>query len=328
MSHIMPPIPEGLAMPFWYASLQTHWIYVPIDLALARKALSRTACEPYAFVDRDGETAVAVINFQRYTNTGNNYLGTTDEVELNILAYPRSAKGRVATRMTLAQYAYGEDYQKVIGPFRLHVPATNPNAVSAGRALFGEPKFVAFFDTEVPSLNSPPPNSPIRHQMPKVPTQSPTRWKYTAFTAEADPKANPPWKQGKSIYTLEIDLKGIDPIAANATEVVEYGHLDLFPPDYPANREGWAWTDEHPAPKGPLVGGRWSLFGTYALYHLDDDTPYSLTFGDARESVMQIDMRRLLEGRRPVLMRVFDSPPVAAESRAFYVEPEAHGAAR
>jgi hypothetical protein len=36
---------------------------------------------------------------------------------------------------------------------------------------------------------------------------------------------------------------------------------------------------------------------------------------------MQIDMRRLLHGRRPVLFQVFESPPAAAESRAFYVNP-------
>lgn len=325
MTHIMPPIPEGLAMPFYYASLQTHWVYIPVDPALAEKALAHTACEPYLFRDHG---AVAVINYQRYTNTGNSYQGTTDEVEFNILAFPRSARGRVATAMTLSQYAYGEDYQKVIGPFRLHVPADNSIAVKAGRELFGEPKFVAFFNAAVPSLNNPPPNSPILHQMRGAVTQSPTSWQYTAFTSVSSGGTNPTYTQGKSIYTLNIDLKGIDPIMANASELIEYGHLDLLPAGGDLSREGFAWTEEHPRPKGALVGGRWQLFGLHALYTLRDDTPYSITWGDAVESSMQIDMRRLVDGRRPVLMEVFESPPAAAESRAFYVDPEAHGAAR
>lgn len=326
MSRIMPPIPEGLAMPFYYASLQTHWVYIPVDLDLAHRALSKTACEPYVF--HDVKTAVAVINFQRYTNTGNSYLGTTDEVELNILAFPRSARGRVASAMTLAQYAYGEDYQKVIGPFRLHVPATNSVAVSAGRNLFGEPKFVAFFDTAVPSLNNPPPNSPILPELRGVTPQSPTCWKYTAYASVPAPGKDPPYAQGKDIYTLEIDLKGIDPILANASELVEYGHLHLLPPNGDLTKEGPVWTDEHPKPEGALVGGRWQLYGTHALYHLDDKTHYRLTWGKATESHMQIDMRRLLDGRRPVLMEVFESPPAAAESRAYYVDPQEHGSAR
>jgi hypothetical protein len=324
MSNIMPPIPSGLAMPFYYASLQTHWVYIPVDLATARKALSMTECEPYVFDDLG--TAVAVLNFQRYTNTGNSYLGTTTEVELNIVCSPRSARGRVARAMTLSQYVYGEDYQKVLGPFRLHVPADNPIAVSAGRALFGEPKFVAFFDTAVPSDNNPPPDSPILPELRDVQTQSPTRWQYTVYTAKSDPQANPPYAKDKSIYTLDLDVTGIDPIAANPSEHVEYGHLHLLPHDRELEREGFAWTEEHRKPHGALVGGRWSLYGQHAFYFLKESTPYSLTFGDATKSSMQLDMRTLLDGRKPVLFQVYSPPPVAAESRAFYVDPEAHGA--
>ncbi|MFT3765429.1 MAG: hypothetical protein QM820_07940 [Minicystis sp.] len=245
------------------------------------------------------------------------------------MASPRSARGRVASHMTLAQFAYGEDYQKVIGPFRLHVPADNSTAVSAGRALFGEPKFVAFFDAAVPSPNNPPPNSPIAHEIRGVPTQSPTRWKYTVWTATQVPGSDPAaYQKGKDIYTLDIDIHGLDPIIANPSEHVEYGHLHYLPTKGDLTREGPPWTGDPPDPKGALVGGRWSLYGAHALYTLTDQTPFSLTWGSARESSMQIDMIRLLDGRRPVLMEIFEPAPVAAESRAFYVDPEAGGAAR
>lgn len=320
MPNILPPIPSGLSMPFYYASLQTHWVYVPVDPDLARRALAQTGCTPYSFADHG---AVSVINFQRYTSTGNSYLGVTTEVEFNILAYPNSARARVADAMTLAQFSYGEDLEKVIGHFRLHVPATNPVAVMAGRNLFGEPKFVSFFDTAVPSPNNPPPNSPIKSELTQPVFQSPTNWRYTVWGAlftggnQLDPDA---YTKAKAIYTLEIDVAGIDPIGSNAPEHVEYGHLDV-PANRPLENQGYAWTNDHPKPNAPLVGGRWALYGAHALYFLEDDTRYALQFGSAEESPMQIDMRRLIEGRRPVLFQVYDPLPVAAESRAFYVDP-------
>lgn len=321
MPNIVPPIPENLSMPFYYATLQTHWVYVPVPLELAQRALSQTGCEPYVFADHG---AVAVINFQRYLSTGNSYLGSTMEVEFNLIAYPRSEKARVASAMTLAQYAYGEDLEKVIGHFRLHVPASNPVAVGAGRELFGEPKFVSCFDTAVPSLNNPPPNSPIAKELRGVVFQSPTLWKYTVYNAVPVVGSNPTaYNPGKAIYTLEIDVKGLDPIAANGAEIVEYGHLGLST-SWPPAGEGITWTRPHPKPTGALVGGRWTLYGTYATYFLKPDTPYVLQFGSAEDSPMQIDMRALLGSRRPVLFQVFDMPPpAAAESRAFYVNPAA-----
>jgi hypothetical protein len=326
MSNVMPPIPKALSMPFYYASLQTHWLYFPVDLDLARKALSRTACEPYVFSDHG---AVAAINFQRYTSTGNSYLGTTVEVELNIIAFPRSERRRVASSMTLMQFVYGEDYQKVIGPFRLHVPASSAIAVSAGRALFGEPKFVSFFETAVPSLNNPPPSSPILGEMRDVTCQSPTRWSYTVQTAvrSGGTDQDPTFSPGPAIYSLDIDLAGLAPIGANATEMVEYGHLHLLPPHHALAQEGFPWTEDHPAPAGALVGGRWNLFGVYAVGEIAASAPYSLTFGPAQDSSMKLDMERLLGGRRPVVAGIFESLPAAAESRAFYVHPEAEGAA-
>lgn len=332
MSNVLPPIPRYLSMPFYYATLQAHWVYVPVSAELAKKTLAGTGCEPYIFADHK---AVAVINFQRYLSTANSYLGTTNEVEFNLIAFPRSAGDRVASSMTLAQYAYGEDLQKVIGHFRLHVPADNAAAVLAGRNLFGEPKFVSAFDTAVPSLNSPPPNSPIWRELKDVQPQSPTSWRYTVSTTveavgpDGKPEYGPgrivsldrkhAYKADKAIYTLKIDVAGLDPIMANASEVVEYGHLDLST-DWPPNGQGFAWTEPHPKPTGPLVGGRWSLYGTYATY-FPNKKILSIKYGSAETSPMQIDMRRLVGDRQPILFQVFESPPAAAESRAFYVNP-------
>lgn len=332
---VLPPIPQYLSMPFYYATLQTHWVYVPVSAELAEKALAGTGCEPYIFTDHK---AVAVINFQRYLSTANSYLGTTNEVEFNLIAYPRSAGDRVASSMTLAQYAYGEDLQKVIGQFRLHVPADNVGAVLAGRDLFGEPKFVSAFATAVPSLNNPPPNSPILKELKDVQPQSPTRWRYTVSTTveavgpdgkpeygpgrSVSPDGKHAYKADKAIYTLEIDVAGLDPIMANASEIVEYGHL-VDPSKlkkWPPNDQGFAWTEPHPKPTGLLVGGRWSLYGTYATY-FPKKKILSIEYGSAEASPMQIDMRRLVGTRQPVLFQVFESPPAAAESRAFYVNP-------
>lgn len=334
MSTITPPIPKGLAMPFYYGSLQSHWLYFPIDKEVATKVLAQTGCEPFSFSDHG---CVAVINFQRYASTFSQYSTQVDEVEFNIIAFPRSMRDRIPSEMTLAQYAYGEEYQKVVGPFRLHVPASDPFAVHAGRMLFGEPKFVAHFETHVPSPNEPPPNSPIFDELrpkrdPKK-AQSPTSWKYTVSKYKSGKPEPGKEVEKEKIYSLEIDIAGLDPIFSNSSEFVEYGHLELAdydekrkdPQNYPELwKELFSWAKDGPPkkPEGALVGGRWNLFGGHALYTLNDKTPYSLSLGEAMDSPMRTDLELIIGTRHPVLMRVFDPPPVAVESRAYYVDPQ------
>ncbi len=152
---VMPNLPEEFdAFPFYYASLQCQWVYWYIDPEIAEPYVKGTGLCVARFPLPDGsERAVILLNFQRYTAHYDNSLGTVNEVEFNLLAYPANRVPGVP-QMSLVDYLHGRDQTKTIGHLRLHVAADNQVAVKAGREVFGEPKFFATFNYKVPTLNA------------------------------------------------------------------------------------------------------------------------------------------------------------------------------
>ncbi len=150
--------------PFYYASLQCNWVYWYVDPETARPYVEQANGNPTGLrvalfpVEEHGITvdkAVVLLNFQRYTAHYTNALGTTNEVEFNVIAYPANRSPGVPY-MPLKDFLDGKDQTKTLGHLRLHVAADNEVAVEAGRAVFGEPKFFGQFVYDVPTLNGPP----------------------------------------------------------------------------------------------------------------------------------------------------------------------------
>ena len=158
---VMPKLPQEFdAFPFYYASLQCQWVYWYIDPEIAEPFVKDTGLCVARFPDPDGrDRAVILLNFQRYTAHYDNALGTVNEVEFNLLAYPANRVPGVP-KMSLVEYLHGRDQTKTIGHLRLHVAADNQVAVKAGREVFGEPKFFATFNYKVPALNAKPVGDP------------------------------------------------------------------------------------------------------------------------------------------------------------------------
>ncbi|MFZ1692187.1 MAG: hypothetical protein WAT74_03230, partial [Flavobacteriales bacterium] len=72
-----------------------------------------------------------------------------------------------------------------------------------------------------------------------------------------------------------------------------------------------------------LIASRWNRFGIYDMYvglSAAQQKLFSLKIGPTQHP-MAIDMRNVL-GKKPTVcaVRVFVSPPAAAENRAFYVD--------
>lgn len=162
---LKPTPPADFAQwPFYYASLQCNWVYWYADLDVARGFVEdsggkptglRAARFPVAQGKKTVDKAVVLLNFQRYTAHYTNALGTTNEVEFNVVAYPENRAPGVPY-MPLERFLNGKDQTKTLGHLRLHVAADNAIAVKAGREVFGEPKFVGQFVYEAPTLNGPP----------------------------------------------------------------------------------------------------------------------------------------------------------------------------
>ena len=83
------------------------------------------------------------------------------------------------------------------------MPCDQPNAIKAGIGLYGEPKYLAQFTYSMPTFNDP----------------TVVTWDYSVFQDAGG------GRQGPLVYSIEADLRGIAPLVANPSPLVEYGSL-------------------------------------------------------------------------------------------------------
>ena len=298
-SDVFSPFPDLFRMPFFYASLSSLKVYYAVPVAGLAPYLGGTTLKPATFTDLPADQGVVTVEFQNYTGHGGTLLETCNEVEFNILAYPASRADRVAP-MSLGDFVRGMEQTKTVGGFRVYVPCDNPFAIRAGRTVFGEPKFQTTFTFQLPTPNLPDQRT----------------WTYTVN----DPGYAPPAK-GKNgpkaadvVYTVNADLTGLatDP-HGNPSPLVLYSMYPPLPNGGLAGRDGYRGQR--------LIGSLWNIFDLDQIYWLDTATQdrVSLTFGKSKHP-MRVDMEKII-GRAPaVCVQVYQSEPVAAENRAYFVD--------
>jgi hypothetical protein len=198
---VLPPIPEGLSMPFYYHSLLNCELFFYVSPDILQPYLTDTGMS-LALMDGDG---IVTYNFQNYTAQFAGFDSVVLELEYNILAYPTSRARNVPT-LTLLEFLHGEDQTKLIGNHHVHVACTNANAVDAGKKLFSEPKFLANINSNVPSPNSP----------------DVTTW---SFVCSDYDQANP-GNTEPMIFSTEVDLSSGQPFVGNASPNTEYGYVN------------------------------------------------------------------------------------------------------
>jgi hypothetical protein len=299
---VMPPLPKGFGSPFWYASLYSFKTFHQAPRATLELFLKGTGLKPAAFVDNKvlrPDIGYVSMEFQSYTADLGSGLSTTNEVELNVICYP-AARESMVPALTLEEYLYGYEQQKLIGGFHVCVPADNKVAVQAGIAFFGEPKFYAPFLFNVPS-----PNNPSRQ----------TTWTYTvcdpSYVPPSDPNPPPPPPE-MIIYQLNGDLAGAQPAIGDPSSFVLYGML-------PGGKI--VGEKEH---KGDLIANRWDVFSGYQSYVLSEDQQANIhvNYGRSRHPMRAILQKLLGAAPAPaVSVQTYQTPPCAAESRAYYLQP-------
>ena len=296
-SKVLPPTPNTYQSPWYYASLQSFWLYYLVDPDVLRSRLATVPAaaevEVALFGVGDEQSALASLDLQRYTGHGPNFLESTSEVEFNIYVYPKVREPDVP-QITLDDYLRGWEQTKTIGGYRLHVPCDDQDAVDAGVGLYGEPKYLAFFDYTVPSVNGPP-------------YTAGTQWTYTVYSNKNN--AKPP-EQGALTFKVECDLAGVESRAGNASPLIEYG----------------AVKDDTGAKR--LIANFWDFYGPFETYHLSSVDPpnrTTLTLGtdpnDPGAAVIA-DLKLLIGDSQPYAAQVFTSSPVSAESRGFFPTPQ------
>jgi len=285
-ARLFPPLPQGFHEPFWYGSLQSFWLYYRTDPeAVAGRLPNLPGNEglEVALFDFGGERgALASLDFQAYTGHGPSYLEYVHEVEFNVYAYPRARVPEVPA-LTWQEFLSGQDQTKSVGGYRLHVPCDNPNAVSAGIGLYGEPKYLAAFTYTTPTLNDP----------------SVVTWDYSVFQDAGG------GKQGPLVYSVNADLQGLRPLAGNPSPLVEYGVLDHGGGQRLVSNQ-WNFY-------GPME--------TYALVG-EGAARVSLGYGPTPDPQGLLDdLRALVGSHTPVAAQIFTSAPVSSECRGWFPVP-------
>lgn len=274
-------------MPFYYASFVGIWVYWLTDYDKVHYFFEQGDFIPYVFTDDNGnKKALTVINYQTYTSHAGMALGTVNEVEFNVCAYPAIDEGRVPQGLSVKDFLIGVDQTKLIGLYRIHVPADNTIAVAAGRAFFGEPKFFAQFWYNIPD--------------PNFPTQK--TWDMYVFDSKAEgvvgaPK--PPTSKEHMIFHLSVPEINAMPDWANTSPLALYTHVDGIP-----------------------NGSHWQMLLPMAQYcPLDYELAANITMeaGDSPERSMAADIRALIGDSRPVGVQIFRSNPACIEGGAYEV---------
>lgn len=192
----LPPIPTGFGLPFYYATLFNIEVAFLVDRKRVLPYMENTGL---IAADFDGK-AIVSFNFQNYTGQFPNGASTTQEIELNIVAYPKSQQSSVAF-VNAKDYLRGEEQTKLMGHKRVWVPCDADVAIEAGKKLFGEPKFKTTFTTNLPSLNVPGKNT----------------WEFAC---------NDPKNSKETIFTCEAVVAGLIPEMSAFSPITEYGYFN------------------------------------------------------------------------------------------------------
>ncbi|MGA5198408.1 hypothetical protein [Streptomyces exfoliatus] len=280
----LPPVADPFRLPFHYGALHQVGVDWLVDPDPVHELLAKQHPHLTAATFEDGRALVS-LNYQLYFAQYAFGGGVTQEIELNIIAFPTTEGDRLP-RLSYVQYAQGWDQTKLLGIARVHVVCDNPFAIRAGRELYAEPKHPGWFEAGLPSLNGPAGETWTVHC--KAATIGPDG------ALEKDPSP---------LLDLTAELDGLTPVAANSAPITGYG------------------TDQ----EGRLLAGPMNVYQPYRWYDLaapEHSGRTRLTF-HAPGGGLGDDFRALLDAEPPAVGAwTFQSPPVAAHNRPYYLPTE------
>jgi hypothetical protein len=194
------PIPPTL--PFYYAGIQTMWLYWQVDLPLLNGYLHPLGMTPINF---GGAGLVGINFFNAVAQYGAGIPGVPggngfNETELTIMACATAVASTVPTDLTVAGFLTQGEQTKRVGAYRVWVACDSPVAIAAGIALFFENKFLTNYEYDVPALNNPG---------------------KTQHTWSCIDTAHPPQK----IYNATVSLAGLNRVPGNMSEWIDLSYV-------------------------------------------------------------------------------------------------------
>lgn len=273
--------------PFYYAGIQSIWVYWRVERSLLDKYLREKGMQPARFSD-GGDTGLVNINFFNaaalygFGQPGNPGVGGFNETEVNIVGYASAVEASVPTSYTLREFISGADQTKRIGVYRVWVACDNAVAVAAGQQRYFENKFLVDYAYNVPNLNN-----------------NPAQAEYQWTCSEAAGAAGTP-DPDAFIYRGNVNLAGLTPVPGNPSEWIDLSF------DTGSQR---------------VVASRRNYFGLVDTFFVDGapTNPVRLEFGNSKHP-MRADMERLIGNRPAFAVQRFVSAPVIAEAAPYYAD--------
>ncbi|MCZ0989385.1 hypothetical protein [Streptomyces diastatochromogenes] len=295
--HDLPPLPQGFTLPFFYGTFTNigfDYLLDDADEHQAVKALLREDAAGRYLSPAVFEGSVCLsFNYQLYFAQFGSGTGVTQEIELNVVAHPTAEAHRVP-RLTYTQYAHGEDQTRILGFCRVHVACDSDIAIKAGVELFNEPKHKAGFRHTLPVPNAT-----------TVDPKAVDQWKVVCGkygTAAADGSFTP----ANTYFSFEADLSGLTSQPVSAAPFTEYG-------------SGHVHKDEESPHFRPLAAPL-NVLSPYAWHDLrDGEEPLELALGQADPQGRSKAFLDLIVDKSPAGAWVYQSPPVAAQNRPYWV---------
>ncbi|MFJ3903759.1 hypothetical protein [Streptomyces sp. NPDC090025] len=275
----LPPVPAPFRLPFHYGALHQLGVDWRADPAPVRELLAKHHPGLTA-AEFDGQALVS-FNYQLYYAQYAFGGGITQEIEFNVIAFPTAEAHRVP-RLGYPEYAQGWDQTKLLGIARLHVVCDNLFAIDAGRALYAEPKHPGWFEVDLPSLNGPAGET----------------WTVHCRDGAAGPDGALE-RHDTPLLSLTAELGGLASRPAASAPVTGYG------------------TD----PEGRLLAGPMNLSQPFRWYDLavpEHTTRVALDVRAPAGDPLR-DLAELVDGRPAAGAWTYQSPPVAAHLRPYYL---------
>ncbi|MDH6113812.1 hypothetical protein P3T36_005676 [Kitasatospora sp. MAP12-15] len=274
-----PPVPAPYQLPFHYGALHNIGVDYLVDPDPVRALLAKR--HPALAAADFGGRACVTLNYQLYFAQYPNGGGVTQEIEYSIIAHPAGEADRVAG-LSYQEFAHGHDQTKLLGIARLHVLCDNPMAIDAGTRLYGEPKYPAWFEAEMPSLNGP----------------SGERWSVTCRSAELSSDGTALERRDTELFSLTADLAGLASDPVNNTPITGYG------------------TDADGRP----LAGPMNVYHPYRHHTVDaaGADRIRLSVADGASEVGE-HLTGLIADRPAAGVWWYQSPPVAAHNHPYYL---------
>ncbi|MBT2493817.1 hypothetical protein J7E96_36055 [Streptomyces sp. ISL-96] len=275
----LPPVAAPYQLPFHYGALHNIGVDFLVDPGPVREVLAKQ--HPALTAADFGGQALVSLNYQLYFAQYPSGGGITQEIEVNIIAYPTAAADRLP-QVSYPQYAQGYDQSKLLGIARIHVLCDNPLAIDAGRVLYAEPKYPGWFKADMPSPNGPAGET----------------WNIRCHAADLASDGSIQ-QRDVALFSFSADLNTLRPVTANNTPITGYGT----------------------EPGGKALAGPMNVYQPYHWYDLTVPAASDrarLTVHHETGALGQ-DLTHLIGNTPPTGAWTFQSPPVAAHHRPYYL---------